>query len=187
MASFDYRENELYGIAGRFRGEDVAHHELWSSMRWAEPGRGASDFLGQALTQRAATNRRLFISHKSTDTNLALDVVSWCNSVGLDYWLDVLDPRLGAVPKSSPHYGITIAAIIEMALLNCTHVLVIYTDDAATSRWVPYEYGRVKIPTVRSLQAAAWDETASTTLPEYLLLGTICQSRASAERWVKSI
>lgn len=187
MASFDYRENEACGIAERFRGEDVAHYELWSSLHWAEPDRAASDFLGQVLTQRAATKRRLFISHTRTDTNLALDVVSWCNSVGLDYWLDVLDPSLNAVPKSSSYYALTIAAIIEMALLNCTHVLVVYTDDAATSRWVPYEYGRVKIPTVRSLQAAAWNETALTTLPEYLLLGTVCRPRASAEKWVKSI
>lgn len=187
MPSYDYRENEAIGIESRFRGEDVAHQEIWASMLGSDPQRGATEFLGSSLAQRATSETRLFISHKSTDTNLALDVVKWCKSEGLDYWLDVLDPKLSAIQPSNPAYARTVAAIIEMALLNCTHVMVVYTDAAATSRWVPYEYGRVKIPGLRSMQAAAWDNTAVTTLPEYLLLGMICKSKMSAERWVKSI
>ena len=51
MAGFDCRINTDFGIAGRFRGADIAHQQFWSSLSWAEPSRGASDFLGLDLTR----------------------------------------------------------------------------------------------------------------------------------------
>lgn len=187
MASFDYRDTESNEISERFQGQDIENQVLWSSTSWTEPG-AATEFFDRNLTSRVPAKKRLFISHKSADTKKALEVVTWCRSRRLDYWLDVLDPRLSSLSKSSPHYAVTIAAIIEMALSNCTHVLVVYTDAAAESRWVPYEYGRVKIPGVRSLQAAAWDETTSMIdLPEYMSLGAVCQPKSKAKDWVNSI
>lgn len=40
MASYDYRENESFGVEGRFRGEDIADSALWSSLAWGDRTRG---------------------------------------------------------------------------------------------------------------------------------------------------
>ena len=59
--------------------------------------------------------------------------IAWLASrkAGLEYSLDVHDPvhdpvlRLAsaALPPGHPVYAITVAAIIEMVLLNCTHAV----------------------------------------------------------------
>jgi hypothetical protein len=55
--------------------------------------------------------------------------IAWLASrkAGLEYWLDVHDPVLrlasAALPSGHPVYATTVAAIIEIALLNCTHAV----------------------------------------------------------------
>jgi hypothetical protein len=57
-------------------------------------------------------------------------------------WLDVHDPVLrfasAALPPGHPVYVIIVAAIIEIALLNCTHVIAAYTPPPPTNTsWRP--------------------------------------------------
>src|SRR5882672_2540578 len=85
---------------------------------------------------------RLFISHRQADEPYALAIAHLAQRHGFYFWLDILDPTLAvAGAQTDPR---TIAIIIEMALLNCSHVIAVMTPNTKGSTWVPYEYGRVK-------------------------------------------
>lgn len=142
---------------------------------------------------------RVFVSHRQIDEMAARRLAWLAWDEGFDYWLDVidLDPQrnqqviaqeqilgrtLTAFEKS-----VLIAAIIEMALLNCTHVLAAMTDNTAGSQWVPYEYGRVKEALPVAVQAACW---RAPTLPrshlaEYLHLGAVLDSESEIRMWMR--
>jgi hypothetical protein len=80
------------------------------------------------------------------------------------------------------------AAIIEMGLLNCSHVIALITPATKGSEWVPYEYGRVKdVPPV-SIQAACWRHPLKphSMLADYLLLGPIHDSEGAIRAWLAS-
>ena len=78
--------------------------------------------------------------------------------------------------------------IIEMALLNSTHVVAVMTANTRGSEWVPYEYGRVKTPQLPiSLQAACWaDPRIGLDLPGYLYLGEIHRSESDVRQWFQT-
>jgi hypothetical protein len=112
---------------------------------------------------------------------------------GFDYWLDVLDPTLTALPgagvqPTQQERAAAIATVIEMGLLNSTHVVAVMTQNTKGSRWVPYEYGRVKEPMPITLQAASWIASSLPTadLPEYLYLGVITKSETDLKSWLRS-
>src|SRR5262245_33482396 len=86
---------------------------------------------------------RVFISHRQIDEKRARRIAWLAWDERFDYWLDVvdLDParnkqvkilekRLGR-KLTDIEKSILTAAIIEMALLNCTHVLAVMTDNTA--------------------------------------------------------
>lgn len=90
---------------------------------------------------------RLFVSHSSADTAYAKRVAYLAHQAGWDFWVDVFDPSLNllqtyAGPLTAPVKAAAVASIVEMALINCSHILVVTTGNSNTSRWVPYELGR---------------------------------------------
>ena len=91
---------------------------------------------------------RVFISHQRRDKNRAVTISKLAKKMGFDYWLDVHDPALRLAtlnPNPDPvQQSLIVAILVEMALLNCSHVLAIVTRHTAGSLWVPCEYGRVK-------------------------------------------
>ena len=134
---------------------------------------------------------RVFVSHQQADVVYAERIAWLANKEGLDYWLDVHDPVLRlanrwALPPLTK--SILIASIIEMALLNCSHVITVQTANAAGSRWVPYEFGRAKQHILHSSQAASWFDSGRSpvNLNDYLLLGICATSEAAVVRWLKS-
>jgi hypothetical protein len=82
--------------------------------------------------------------------------------------------------------SILIAAIIEMALLNCTHGITVQTASAQGSRWVPYEFGRAKRRWLVSTQVASWFDNGiyATSTADYLKLGVCAQSEQEVVRWL---
>lgn len=124
---------------------------------------------------------RVFVSHKQQDRDEALRVAWLATQAGHYFWLDILDPVL-ASGRLNPFQT---AAAIEMALLNCTHVIALITPQSGASRWIPYEYGRVKEPTPHALNAASWlhPQTAQ-PIPEYLYLGAPTKSEPDISRWL---
>jgi hypothetical protein len=133
---------------------------------------------------------RVFVSHKQEDADLARCLAWIANQHGFEVWLDVLDPDLKAVAAnralSKEQISVLTAAIIEMGLLNSSHVLAAITPEAKSSRWVPYEYGRVKEDVPVTVRAACWlDRVARANLPEYFWLGAIFDRRSALEAWLQ--
>ena len=85
----------------------------------------------------------VFVSHRRSDGALARRVAFLACKEGFDFWLDVVDPNLysvtGVTLSSEGAKAAAIAAIIEMALLNSTHVVAVMTANTKGSEWVPYQ------------------------------------------------
>jgi hypothetical protein len=142
----------------------------------------------------------VFVSHRRADKDSALRVACLAWGEGFDYWLDILDldPLLNKQIKMLERklgHSLTpleksflLAAIIEMALLNCTHVLALMTLNTAGSLWVPYEYGRMKKKTMRSPSTSCWWDTKSLLkddLPEYVYLADIHHDEHEICNWFR--
>lgn len=130
----------------------------------------------------------VFVSHQQADVHLAERIAWRADQSGFDYWLDVHDPALRLANSSSlppPVHSILVAAIIEMALLNATHVVSVQTANAARSRWVPYEFGRGKAHLLVSDQAASWFASGlgPSTSADYLHLGGCLYSEPDVVGW----
>lgn len=131
---------------------------------------------------------RVFVSHRQPDTAEALRIARLANQAGWSFWLDVLDPGLAAAnanPQLNPAQALLIASIIEMGLLNCTHVVAAFTPNSKGSLWIPYEYGRVKEHVLRSTQAGMWvhPKVPNADIPEYALLGVGMRTEANLSWW----
>ena len=135
----------------------------------------------------------LFVSHRQIDIEPALRIAYLACCEGFDFWLDVLDPSLSGLPGAgwlgpgTPQKSFAIAAVIEMALLNSTHVMAVMTNNTMGSQWVPYEYGRVKDPVPASPQAACWLDSSisGVELPGYLFLGAMTTTERQVRDWLR--
>ncbi|HEV8482632.1 MAG TPA: hypothetical protein VGV87_03655, partial [Blastocatellia bacterium] len=80
---------------------------------------------------------------------------------------------------SNSQTSAAIASVIEMGLINSTHVLAVITQNTMGSAWVPYEYGRVKTGLgVTTPQAACWiHNVPASPIPEYLYLGEVATTK----------
>jgi hypothetical protein len=81
---------------------------------------------------------RLFVSHKQEDARYAMRIAELAFKHGFDVWVDVLDPnlsQLGTHPETMKKvYPLIIAAIIELALINSTHVVACITKNSKYSQ-----------------------------------------------------
>jgi hypothetical protein len=192
----------------RYEGADLEPASLaaWRQLMeqlfsFGGPAVAFTDFLQtmQALPGRPPSQPRVFVSHRMDDV-LYAERIAWLASrkAGLEYWLDVHDPVLRlastALPSGHPIYAIAVAAIIEMALLNCTHVIAAHTPPPPNtswrpSQWIPYELARAKTRSIISRQAAGWFHPQvhpPESRGEYVLLADLCGSDTDVEQWLQS-
>ena len=146
---------------------------------------------------QASTCPRIFVSHRQVDEQAALQLAWLAHDEGWGYWLDLIDldsatRQINALerwlgrPPMPLEISILTAAIIEMGLLNCTHVIAAMTGNTKGSQWVPYEYGRVKEATPVAMNAASWwDTTTLKELPEYLHLAPILKNQKQIRSWLR--
>ena len=126
---------------------------------------------------------RVFVSHRQGDEQYAERIAYLADQAGFEYWLDVVNlPPPGSIAKMS---ALSVALRIEMALLNCSHIVAVYTDATPGSTWVPYEYGRVKEPVLSSTKCCAWlyIKNANTTKPEWLELNEKRENERPLVQW----
>ncbi len=197
MASYDYRDYAQAAWKDRFpQRSDITGADDWEK----NPG----DIIDLPVPQRPPLPLpRLFVSHSHVDTPFAEQVASLADDNGFEFWLDVLDPKLSPTAIGGVPTGRVLASIIEMAILNCTHIIALYTNQACGSRWVPYEYGRAKgglrlakdgagVPTPRPLSqsVAAWIPSLPphhpSSIPEYLELGRRHPTQGDIVLWLKA-
>lgn len=188
MANYDWRDHRTKAWVDRFP-EGVRGLGVWRQSQGVEAA--ALRLLEHRKSHTSPPSQlRVFVSHKQADVAQAERVAYLACKEGFEYWLDVLDPNLASVSSSGAtpqHSSAAIAAIIEMALLNCTHVLAVITQNTRGSQWVPYEYGRVKDPQPVTLQAACWLSNAVVPpVPEYLYLGPMTRSESDIINWLRA-
>jgi|GEM_PF-5509085 len=199
MASFDWTRASEY-LDERY-GRDVVGIEEWhwllmtlrDHVRAEQPDPVLAAFdeflrrLRDIETKPFAC--RVFVSHQQVDVPLAERIAWLAQRAGFEYWLDVHDPllNLGTGSGLPPVIQtVLIAAIIEMALLNCSHGITVQTANAQRSRWVPYEFGRAKRRWLRSTQVASWFDNGiyATTTADYLKLGVCALGEKDVDRWL---
>jgi hypothetical protein len=175
---------------------DVVGRGEWEAFVYALFNQSPADVLARLKGIRTPNRPypvrrcpRVFVSHRQSDARRALRIAHLAHARGMEYWLDVINvpPSLPAVSLSAFNQAILIAAIIEMALINCTHVIAVLTRNTNGSQWVPYEYGRIKDDPPAAVTAACWHDTASlpaSDLPGYLHLGHIITGDAGVDRWI---
>jgi hypothetical protein len=196
VPSYDWREYRGRGWFERFP-QNVRGYTSWRQQRFEQRFdlKAQVETLMEAREHATAGPARpcLFVSHRQADAAPATRIAYVACQEGFDYWLDVLDPTLSGVPGTAvgttpEQAAAATAAIVEMALLNSSHVLAIITPNTKGSQWVPYEYGRVKSTQVTTLQAACWvDRVAGVSpLPEYLYLGPVLKSETEIKQWLKT-
>ena len=182
------------GLDKRFVG-DYAGVDLWEELfrnqfgteAWA----AAAHFL---LASNAFESRRrpakqqetVFISHRQKDTPLARKAAKILRARGVFAWLDVEDPTLSQLSGPQHLHGavtfLFTALIIEMALINSTHVLALFTNNTKGTMWVPYEYGRIKRDNVFARQAGSL-YLSGPPVPDYTLLGTQLWNMSELNNW----
>lgn len=131
----------------------------------------------------------VFVSHKRCDVAIAERIAWVAVANGFDYWLDVHDPVLPTIADAdipSPFKETIIAAIVEIALLNATHLIAVHTPQSHSSLWVPYEIGRAKSRDIWSAQVSGWFQPGKVApkAGEYTWLMERLGSRAEIERWL---
>jgi len=141
-------------------------------------------------TKKVPKTCRVFVSHQKANHKEA-EAVAWhAHQAGFEYWLDTHDRGLkiaNTAPLTATAKAVMIAAIIEMGLLNCSHLCAIRTAKTAVSAWVPYEYGRSKARGIHSRQVATWFETGVGFGPaDYLRLGSCLYSTGDVQTWLKT-
>lgn len=187
MINYDSYEYIEFDWINRFP-EEAEGLTLWRTFL-SEP---ISEFPRPEQRPMQITTPRVFVSYKSQNREYALRIAYLSNEEGFNYWLDVLDPVLKRVTQqhsvlTPEQKAFAIAAIIEMALLNSSHVIASITPLTWDSRWVPYEFGRIKDDFVLAHQASSWiAPNQQTNLPEYLNLCPQSFSESDIRSWLKN-
>jgi hypothetical protein len=152
-------------------------------------------FLQQARSSipRGSPECRVFVSHRQgqPDTQIAERIAFLASESKLGYWIDVDDPDLrflDTTPIIPPFRDVLIAAIIEMGLLNSSHVIAAMTQRTAPSKWVPYEIGRAKHDRVYSQYSATWlfPGMQVSDFGEYIHLAEITTNELDIVQWLNA-
>jgi hypothetical protein len=159
-------------------------------LEWAAELRSTLDTLVEQLrTKPALRQPTVFVSHQRLDATWA-EWAAWAaTEAHFDYWLDVHDPKLTTanILVLPPQVkSILVAGIIEMALVNCTHIVSMQTKNAQKSLWVPYEFGRAKERRLLATNAASWFENGVTPSGngDYLWLAFCAFTSAGLKNWL---
>lgn len=170
-------ERSLFGPVG-----DLAERETWPVVLVNDfRTRVAAEVRARAGTPpgQVPPPQRIFVSHRQADHAEARSLARTILLHGkFDVWLDVWDPLLRLVGRSSldpTRQSLLTALIIEVGLMNARAVLALMTPNSRGSDWIPYEYGRVKKggPFAEIAAAALAPALAQGSLPEYMRLGPV--------------
>ena len=204
----EWGEEQWKALEARYRtAVDVAGADDWNQLvkdvrrlasqpgddlEWHGRIRGRFEaFVHQLRVTRAPAHPTVFVSHQRRDARWA-EWAAWAaTEAHFDYWLDIHDPALAfasAAALPPPIKSVLIAGIIEMALLNSTHIVSMQTHHAQTSRWIPYEFGRAKERRSLATNAASWFQRGLTPTgtSDYLWLGFCARTSRALSSWLNT-
>jgi hypothetical protein len=101
--------------------------------------------------------KKVFISHKNTDSLLAARVAHRVRVNGLDTYLDVIDD---ALLKDGPD----LADLLLERMSKCDQLIAVVSESTKTSWWVPWEIG---VGSEKGFRMASYSERYI-SLPSYL-------------------
>ncbi len=104
-----------------------------------------------------AQEHRVFISHKSDDSQLAEQVAYRVRSNGLAVYLDLIDP---ALKEDGPELTEHLLSCMD----KCSQLIAVVSDRTKGSWWVPWEIG---VGSEKNFHMASFS-VRSVKLPEYL-------------------
>ena len=91
---------------------------------------------GRRLVEDAAARSpEVFLSHSHLDTDLVEDIIAWLDTQGLHVYVDWRDPGMPAETSAET------ANRIRTKITQCNFFLLLATNRALRSRWVPWELG----------------------------------------------
>jgi hypothetical protein len=197
MLDFDWRTPQAGSPDTRYNGKNGEGEwsELLKALRIAQTvehcWNALDTFLDSCKLPSDPRQTCIFISHQRADQRRAERIACIIDHHQLHAWLDVHDPTLNFVNQNIPAgliRSILIAAIIEMALINSTHIIAVHTGNSAISRWVPYELARAKSRKIISRQAAGWFRTGNiyARCGEYVHLAADLRDENDIIQWLIS-
>lgn len=153
----------------------------------------ASDSIGEferiKRRPKALKAPRVFISYKRENRDRALRIAYIVNDEGFHYWMDVYEPALthdsNTDNMSEKDKSVLVAAVIEMGLLNSSHLIACMTTLTKKSRWVPYEFGRAKDRSVLANQTSSWLHPDLSDIAEYQHLCPSHRTEGEIRKWLR--
>jgi hypothetical protein len=209
MPDFHWQDTATQPLGERFPDQTIGR-DAWRQLvdrlhgiRGAGPGQldiqlpqAFEQFMQQAqtaaqLVRPGLPECRVFVSHRQVqaDVDIAERIAYRATLRGYGYWLDVHNPTLKYLDGSSiprPIKDVLIAAIIEIGLLNASHIIAAMTPHSAGSKWIPYEFGRAKHKSVHSIFSASWISPGMSTMDcgEYIYLASITKTEDDIDSWL---
>jgi hypothetical protein len=156
------------------------------ARQWREhapTGHWPDENLFTALRNRIpVAHSRVFVSHRRADREFALRLAWLANQQGLKLWLDVLDPDLRGSSGGEQTFR-AIAGLIEVGLLNSSHLLAVITPGSVKSSWLGHQYARARD---YRLPTACWCAPGIMgQLPDYLRTGAVLTNEHEVTAWVR--
>lgn len=120
----------------------------------------------------------VFISHRKTDTTIALSIADILKTHHIETYVDVLDPSL----DDKRH----LTDKILNGLRKCSHLIAIISDNTQGSWWVPFEIG---VATEGDKRIVTYRAILIPDFPDYLTMWPIITQKAQiglfAMRYIK--
>lgn len=93
---------------------------------------GANRALNKSLSSASTT---IFLSHSHKDKELAIGLKNYLGNMGLNLYIDWEDADMPGTPNRETAYA------LKRRISSTNYFLMLCTDNALQSRWVPWEVG----------------------------------------------
>ena len=135
-----------------------------------------------SLQMRSSSSPCIFISYRSTDTRAASAVASYLmHSMDCDVYYSDNDARLKEAVSTGNDEAIVTS--IDRALMACSHLLTIVSNQTKGSWWVPYEFGASRIKD-RVIALLLLEDV--TELPSFMKIAKILRDSDDLDKWSRS-
>lgn len=119
---------------------------------------------------------KIFISHKKEDSEQANIIANELRRFGIDFYLDVLDPRINDSGEELSNYLLD-------KLNQCSHLLAVLSYNTRLSWWVPFEIG---IATEKLYPISTYMSfTSKSNIPEYLWKWPVLRTSEDLNQYIQ--
>lgn len=123
---------------------------------------------------------RVFISHQKKDSDVANTVAEYLLSAGIDIYFDRFD---NSIDRTNP---LSIVKSIRRGIENCSHMLVLFSQNTFDSMWVPWEIG-YSYNSLININVLRLKGVVKEQLPDYLKVVKIIMSVYQLNDFISSI